>query len=302
VISLFTTTKDFVGPDAVHQLNALRSWKAAPVDVEIFVCGESQGLASVVQELRLHHVREVATSSHGVPLVNSMFDVVSQRSSNDICCFVNADIILPFQFFQSVATIHRLAQQPYLIVGQRNDVDVDERIEFVDDWEEIFLWRHRFSLKEHPPTGSDFFVFPKGQYQLNDIPDLIVERWGWDLWMIHHARTQGTPTIDLSATTRVIHQNHQYAHKSESGISEDTHNLSLLPAKSRFLFHLLACDYSYQNGQLAENFARGDYKYYLKIERQLGRRAFYKLFRHWSTSALRWVGAPRTGQLRGASR
>jgi len=276
MITLFTTTKNFTGRNAVNQLNALRSWKALDNGMEIIIFGVCDGIDDISRELGIVHFDEVETSDAGVPLIRSMFETVSDCATYEICCFVNADIILPGNFIGDVSSIHSALGRDYLIVGQRNDVDVDKLFSFDAQWEHRFQLEYGASLCEHPPQGSDYFVFPKGQYLQGHMPTLLVGRPGWDLWMIYNARSRGYKTIDLSFSTRVIHQNHDYGHKHKiyNELSDDPEakiNLAHLPKKGRFIFTLLACNYLYRDGELCRNYSRGDLRNYRKIERILGR-------------------------------
>ena len=277
MISLFTTAKSFLGRNATNQINALRSWKASGLDVEIMVFGPCQGIDDVSRELGIIRAADVPTSETGVPLIGGMFEMASRRASHEVCCFVNADIILPRAFFDDVLSIHATQKQGYLIVGQREDVDIDAPVSFEGDWESNFRRQYGAQITEHPPYGSDFFVFPSGQFLEGVIPRLLVGRPGWDLWMIFHARRAGIKTIDLSYSTKVIHQNHDYGHKDRQYefLPDDPEaqiNLSHLPRGNECHFTLLACDYHFQDGQLKRNFARGDFHSFVKIERALGSR------------------------------
>jgi hypothetical protein len=62
----------------------------------------------------------------------------------------------------------------------------------------------------HPPTGSDYFVFPNSMF--TRLPPLALGRAGWDNWMIFAGRRAHVPVIDATEAVTVVHQVHDYSH------------------------------------------------------------------------------------------
>ncbi len=58
--------------------------------------------------------------------------------------------------------------------------------------------------------GSDYFVYPR-EVDFG-LPPFAVGRPGWDNWMIGRALQLGFPVIDMTPSTTVVHQNHDYGH------------------------------------------------------------------------------------------
>lgn len=276
MITFFTTAKDFVGKNKITQINAIKSWQIAHPKAEVILFGDSQGASALSQELDFIHIPEIQTSCQRTPFINDMFEKASKLASNEICCFINADIIVYSKFVQNLLDIHKLLKNNYLVVGQRQDINLEGEINFAANWETEL---NDLITKEgtiHPPTGSDFFGFPKSQYQQGDIPNLMVGRPGWDLWMIYNGRLKKFKVVDLSATTMVVHQNHDYSHRkvevnSYEQDEEALSNYKNLPQREKYLYTLPACNYYYKNQKLKRNFARGDLKTFLNYEIRLRR-------------------------------
>lgn len=276
MITFFTTAKDFVDKNKTAQVNAIKSWKIANAEVEIILFGYSEGAKEIAEELQLIYVPDIKTSHQGTPFINDMFEKASNLANNEICCFINADIIVYSKFVQSLLYIHKLLKTKYLVVGQRQNIDLDNEINFATNWEaeiESLVVKNgtMFAFNE---SGSDFFAFPKSQYKKGDIPDLIVGRPGWDLWMIYNGRLKGFKVIDLSDTITIVHQNHNYSHRkvkfdSYEQDEEALSNYKNLPEKERYLYTLPACNYSFRNYKLKRNFARGNLKMFLNYEIRL---------------------------------
>jgi hypothetical protein len=102
------------------------------------------------------------------------------------------------------------------MVGQRFDVNLTEHWDFSDSqWESKLLQFARDHGQAHPPSGSDYFVFPVGS-ELWKIPAFAVGRPGWDNWMIYEARRRQMAVVDASKDVTVLHQNHDYSHVPQS--------------------------------------------------------------------------------------
>ncbi|MDJ1502179.1 hypothetical protein [Xanthocytophaga agilis] len=272
MLTIFTTTKDFIGSNKVNQLNAIRSWLKAPYAIEVLVFGESEGLNEVIKDYQLKHIPNIKTSQSGVPLVSEMFIEASKYASYNMLCFLNADIILTSSFFYDIQTIHKKTHKNYLIIGQRLDVDVNKELKFDKNWEAQFFDDYKSNIKVHPPYGSDFFVFPIHQYNSDNIPPLLVGRPGWDLWMIYNARKRHLKTIDLSFSTKVIHQNHDYSHKisdSKKRREDDEFNYQYFKEDEKYIFLLESCNYCFTDGKLKRNFAKGNLNNFLLLESKI---------------------------------
>lgn len=217
MLTLFSIPKAFRGPVAVTQRNAVASWTRLQPRPEIILFGDDEGTADLAKELGLEHFPNVARNEYGTPLVNDIFDQAQRLASNDLLCYVNADIILMSDFMQAV---RRLASWPrrFLMVGQRWDVDVPETLNFGPQWEEK-LRRHAVETgRLHPHTGIDFFVFPRDL--VHDFPPFAIGRPGWDNWFLYRARSRRAHLIDATPAVMAVHQNHDYAHKAggEEGV------------------------------------------------------------------------------------
>lgn len=274
MITFFTTAKDFKGKTKTAQKNAIRSWKNSIQEAEIILFSKSEGAEEISEELEIKYIPDIRVSDQGTPFISEMFEIAGDVAKYEVCCFINADIIIYPVFSKSLLEINNLLKANYLVVGQRKDLDFDQEIDFDTDWETILEKTVRQKASIHLPTGSDFFAFPKGQYKVGDIPDLLVGRQGWDLWMIYNARCNKAKAIDLSRKTMVIHQNHDYSHRrikvENLTIEEEAlSNYKHLPFDETYIYTLLACNFYYQGGKLKRNFARGDLRRFITYELSL---------------------------------
>ncbi|MGH2606543.1 MAG: glycosyltransferase family A protein [Anaerolineales bacterium] len=241
--TLFTAPKPFVGPIDVIQRNALRSWRELGEGVEVLVIGDEPGAAQAARAVGVRHVPAVRRSAEGTPLLSSIFEAAHREASFPILAYLNADIVLLDDFLPAVDQVAR-RMGTFLIVGQRWNLDVAEPIPFAPGWRQVIRGRLEAEGRLHPPTGSDYFVFPKGEF--SRLPDFALGRSGWDNWMVFDARRRGIPVVDATGVVRVVHQNHDYAHlpgsRPHHGQVESRRNVALAGGREA-MFRLRDADW-----------------------------------------------------------
>ena len=211
MLTIFTTPKSFRGHIKVIQTNAIRSWVLLRPACEVILLGDEEGTAEIASELGIRHIPDVECNEYGTPLVNSIFRIAQDITKYQLMCYVNADIILMSDFLIAIRQVQR---QSFLLVGQRWDVDLKKPVDFdKPDWEAYLQARVTEAGKLHPPTGIDYFVFPRGLYR--NIPPFAIGRGGWDNWLVYRARLLKVPVIDATKAVTAIHQNHDYSHHPE---------------------------------------------------------------------------------------
>jgi len=253
MITFFTTSKPFIGENRITQINALRSWKQFSQDCEIIVFDKLIGDDLLINELNIINILEIEKFSNEIPLpfVNDLFYKASRYAKNPICCYLNSDIILPESFLEIVLRIHNKLKSNYLLAGQRYDIDIDTELIFNRNWEIDFLSQNRHKMTLHPPTGTDYFVFPKNQFTYEDIPPFIIGRPGWDNWFIYNGVTKKTKVVDITNNTIVYHQNHIAAYGSDKSLdSASSNNLNLMPKNEIYGYFLDQSNYYIINNKV----------------------------------------------------
>ncbi len=209
-LTLFTAPKPFLDPHiATIQRNALQTWLHLGPEVEVIVVGEEPGLAAVAAEYGLRHLPDVARNELGTPLVSSIFELARQASASPLLAFSNADMLFLPDLVTAAQQVSRLSER-FLLLGQRWDLDVRQPLDCSPGWEGRLRADVAKRGRLHQPAGSDYFVFPCTLF--TEMPDFAIGRAGWDNWMIYHARQQGWPVIDATASILAIHQDHDYSH------------------------------------------------------------------------------------------
>jgi hypothetical protein len=210
LLTLFTAPKPFTNPHIdLIQRNAIKNWLALGPEVAVLIMGRESGMPEAASESGVRHVHEVACAEAGPPLINSMLDYARRLTDSPYLCISNADILFLPDILEATQKAAKLADK-FLLLSQRWDLDVTQALEFSPGWEQRLWADVQTRGKLHPPLGSDYFIFPRSL--LEDIPEFIIGRSGWDNWIIYHAIQSGWAVLDVTPSLRMIHQNHDYSH------------------------------------------------------------------------------------------
>ncbi len=204
--------KPFTDAFATIQRNAIRSWMQLRPRPEIIFLGDDDGVAEFAQRCKLKHIPDVRRNEYGTPLLDDLFVKAQAAASNEICVYVNSDIILMDDFAEALECTARRFDQ-FLMVGRRWDIDVSEEIDFgAEDWQQRLLQRAAREGAYHAATGIDYFAFKKGLWP--EIPPLALGRGMWDNWLVREALLSGQPVVDASDKVTIVHQSHDFSHVS----------------------------------------------------------------------------------------
>jgi hypothetical protein len=210
LITLFSAPKPFTNDHiATIQYNAIRSWLALDDNVEVILIGEEEGLQEAAADLNVQLIPVERRAPSGAPYINDLFRLAQDTAAHPLLGYLNTDIILLDDFLPAVSIVSERFSR-FMLVGNRYDLDVDERLSFDDRWIGSLRQMIEDSGSLHSPMGSDYFIFRKGQFR--DIPEFVLGRSGWDNWMMYKARHDGVPMIDASGSITAVHQNHDYTH------------------------------------------------------------------------------------------
>lgn len=266
MITFFTTLKPFNDQNRISQINALRSWLNLGSGTEIIIFDTFDEDLDLIFKQNIKHILNVEkfNASIPLPLVSDMFYKTNQLASNPICCYINSDIILTDLFLKIVTKLHNRFNKKYLLVGQRYDFDISELLAFDESWEKSFYNNYSGFFSLHAPYGSDFFVFPKGQYVEGSIPRLVIGRPGWDNWFIYNGvKERNLKVVDITNSVPVFHQNHTQAYntgnKSDAATSN---NLSVISDNRLSDWVLERTNYYIKNGKPKK---RKEYKMVYKV-------------------------------------
>ena len=250
MLTIFSPPKPFQGKIDMIQRNAIESWIALGDDVEVIVLGDEIGLSAVATEYGVRHIKNIARNEMGTPLLDDIFSQVGRVASNDLLCYVNADIIFLDDLLPSVGDIARQLER-FLVVGQRWDLEIEERIKADANLVATLRGYIRASGRLHRPSGSDYFIYHRGEF--DDMPPFALGRAGWDNWMIYAGIRKKIPVIDATSGITAVHQDHDYAHLPEGKphyrLPETERNIELAGGR-QMIFTLTDTSWTYHPGRL----------------------------------------------------
>ena len=142
-LTVFSAPKPFTNPHInTIQRNAIQSWQHLGPEVEVFLVGQEDGMAEAATEYGVPLLAEVKRNEAGTPLVSSIFDLARRASSSPYLAYVNGDILLLPDIVQATRQIsagmrgskgsEADALAPFLLIGQRWDLKVEQPIGFLD--------------------------------------------------------------------------------------------------------------------------------------------------------------------------
>ena len=263
-LTVFSAPKSFTNPHInTIQRNAIQSWRHLGPEIEVFLVGQEDGLAEAAAEYDVPLLADVKRNDAGTPLVSSIFDLARQASSSPYLAYVNGDILLLPDIVQATRQIadglpgwKRSAvdpMSPFLLIGQRWDLQVEQLLDFSAGWEERLQELVRAQGQLHTPAGSDYFVFPRQAF--SEMPDFAIGRAGWDNWMIFYALQQRWPVIDGTLSLMVIHQSHDYSHLPGGlphyDLAESQHNQQI-GGGLKHMYMVLDADCQFIDGQIKQ--------------------------------------------------
>lgn len=213
MLTIFAIPKAFLGRTAVIQRNALHSWKSLDAECQIILFGDEPGTADAAAEFDVEWASDIDKNNFGTPLVSSAFRKAEERARHDVVCYANADLIFLPDLLTATKRVAESTRR-FLMVGQAWDLEIEGELPAGDVWQADVRARAADEGRKRGHGWIDFFVFRRRT--IGPLPDFAVGRPIWDNWMIWHARSRRIPVVDITPSTLVIHQKHDYAHVKES--------------------------------------------------------------------------------------
>ena len=215
LITLFTIPKSFSDPSdhtTIIQTNAIRSWARLSPHVQVVLIGNEPGIAIAAKQLGVQHSNRLQYNQLGTPLVNSAFETVRSLTDTPLLAYCNSDVILTDDFVTTMQRLIDLKQgEPFVAFGRRIDLKVETEIDFESTGSiSDLVARANSEGQISSQVCKEYFVFPRSVYQ--SIPAFAIGRGNWDNWMIHSAKQNSTPVINVSQSVTAIHQLHNYKH------------------------------------------------------------------------------------------
>jgi hypothetical protein len=217
-VMIFTVPKPFQGLARVHQENAIGSWAHLRPTPDVLVMDGEQGAKEFAVRLGAEHYPDVARNEFGTPLLDSVIATAEASTSTRLLCFINADVILTNDFMRAAKVVAKL-ERPFLVVGRRRNIRLDERFDFSGDWQRRVIDLADAADDWSGPEWIDYFLFSRGLF--GRIPPFAIGRPVYDNWLIWRASKRGAMVIDATDAISAIHQEHDYTYVIRKTREED---------------------------------------------------------------------------------
>jgi len=214
LLTIFAMPKPFgqsANTDRI-QRNAIKSWLKLGPKVEVLLIGDEQGIAETATELGARHAGGVEFNKLGTPLVSSAFEIAKRETQSPILAYCNSDVILLKDFFNSAELLSENPElKKFVAFGRRTDLAVEREIDFEKaDQVQSLLTESIQKGVDATNACKEYFIFNRELY--DNIPRFAIGRGNWDNWMIHWAKQNQIPVVNLSSMVHAIHQAHDYTH------------------------------------------------------------------------------------------
>ena len=205
---IFSTFKPMIPAFITEQTNSLNSWKALRYDKKIIIIGNDEGVEKLCKEKNVIHHPEVKKNNYDTPLVSDIFKIGwSYASEDDICIFLNGDIILSNSLCDVIDRF--IKEYPnykdinYFLTAIRYDWTNFKHIDFTDEnWEKKIKTGMRG--KYSPPNGIDLYIHKKNTLEIPK--EFAIAKMSYDGYIMNYVNTKFPVTIDITKSTTIYHQ------------------------------------------------------------------------------------------------
>ena len=205
-VTFFTVVKPFRDEFRQIQINAIQSWQQLTPAPEIIVFGRAEyGAKTACKQMGLQ-VETVRRNEQNTPLLRHLFNKARDMASNEILCYLNADIIVLPGFLEAVERVAARFDR-FLLSARRYDL-LTRIIPPFDVLERLCT-----PSRLHGPSGIDVFCYRGLDFA--PIPDLAIGRGKWDNWLVAKAISSSVPFVDCTGAVTVIHQAHEIYYTDE---------------------------------------------------------------------------------------
>lgn len=187
---------------------AVTSWLA--IGAQVTLLGTDEGTAEWAAKLGARYIPDIERNEWGTPLVSSIFNIIrGDGADKDVCCYINADIVLGDDFRVAVEVVAaraaELKEDEWLMVGNRTDLQLADRFRPTQYSVAVIQDLARQQGRDHGPSGIDYFVFPRSTFSF--VYAFALGKFVWDQWLVGNAFRRGLFTVDCSKAVLAVHLN-----------------------------------------------------------------------------------------------
>lgn len=226
ILTLFTSWSIKSSKNHVHN-NTVVNWSTFMPRVNLVLFTNDSGLSSYVEDRGWVTFPIVNHAAGGVPVLKYMFETVMKTFNSTFYGYANSDILFDSSLITTLTTIFNNFEntKPIFISGRRTNVDFLTSKEAASYGNIQKAVKTRGTLYDN--NAEDFFITNK-HFDWLSIPEVVIGRRAYDNWLVFHARSTGTTTVDVSRTLLALHQTTEEGNKEGHTHSDPDYNHNLL--------------------------------------------------------------------------
>lgn len=208
MLTIFAACRPFEGRMRAIQRNAIETWRALPIENEILLIGNEDGIAEAALELGASHIPVAEEYQHGTFSIPVYERLARAHASGDMLLQISADCML-LSFFEAYDALTNFAcKYPSCIgVGRRWDIPFPDALDFSSDWRaQLSDLKDRKGVL-HPECGLDVIVFPADSEPF--WPEGLVGRPRGDGGIFRCGLDAGMQGVDITGGMIALHQEHE---------------------------------------------------------------------------------------------
>lgn len=176
----------------------------------VLLLGNEEGVENFAKQMGCNYSSDIKINDEGIPYLDSAFNLAYELTTSPFLCYVNSDIIMPYEWLQCFATLSRstvLQNREWLATSRRYDVD--------PGWVEQVCSAplHIEELRSvgflNSDLAIDIFLYTRHLFRF--VPSFLVGRPWWDNWLLWKSRDSGADVIDCSLFCAVGHITHGWS-------------------------------------------------------------------------------------------
>ncbi|OHT06899.1 hypothetical protein TRFO_25006 [Tritrichomonas foetus] len=161
---------------------------------------------------RLIYQNSLKSNRNNIPYINNWFKSAISTTPFNILTLINADILLPPGWAETIRQIIEIFGETAFVTGYRLNFDIENYSYILNkSFNDFNFTEYAYSCNhsEYSFRGMDFFTFLNhpGSDFFKTIPPFIMGKYEWDNWLIGKMN-QLYQTVTLGPNYRTYHINH----------------------------------------------------------------------------------------------
>ncbi|XP_046373943.2 uncharacterized protein LOC124147309 [Haliotis rufescens] len=209
LLVLFSTWINKKGKEHV-QRSVLGTWRTWLTHIKPVLLTDDPGarLNAEKSGWQVRGVGETGCGNTSMPTLRGMFnDIIAQyKGTADLFGFANGDLVFDDGLLTTMQALVKqerdvLRSRPVMVLGKRTNVDMKGNVTVTD----VSQVKGHASRGRYPGEGSSDFFFTNHLFPWDRVPEIVIGRVGFGMWIVAYARANNVTLYDVTKTVTAIH-------------------------------------------------------------------------------------------------